>query len=72
MKMKKSVNMYRWAEQGLTAYQMLEMYTKQVAYENHMESLVGTIEVGKLADLVVLSDNILKIDPKEISDTGVV
>lgn len=65
-------DMYRWAEQGLTPYQMLEIYTKNVAYQNFMDDLIGTIEVGKLADLVVLSDNILKIDPKEISDTEVV
>ncbi len=30
-------DMYRWKEQGLTAYQMLEIYTKNVAYENHMD-----------------------------------
>lgn len=65
-------DMYRWPEQGLTAYQMLEMYTKNVAYQNFMEDEIGTIEVGKKADLVVLSDNILKIDPKAISDTTVV
>ena len=38
---------YRWKEQGLTAYQMLEMYTKNVAYENFMDDIVGTIETGK-------------------------
>lgn len=63
---------YRWPEQGLTAYQMLEMYTKNVAYENFMEDVVGTVEVGKKADLVVLDQNILDIDPKQISETKVV
>lgn len=65
-------DMYRWKEQALTAYQMLEIYTKNVAYQNHMDDVIGTIEVGKLADLVVLSDNILKVDPKQISDTQIV
>lgn len=65
-------DMYRWKEQGLTAYQMLEIYTKNVAYENHMDDIIGTIEVGKRADLVILSDNILKIDAKQISDVEVV
>lgn len=65
-------DMHRWPEQALTAYQMLEIYTKNVAYQNYMEDLIGTIEVGKKADLVVLSDNILKIDPKQISDTEIV
>ena len=63
---------YRWPEQGLTAYQMLEMYTKNVAYENYMEDIVGTVEVGKKADFVVLDQNILDIDPKNISETKVV
>lgn len=62
---------YRWLEQGLTAYQMLEIYTKNVAYENFMEDVVGTLEVGKKADLVVLDQNILEIDPKKISDSAV-
>ena len=65
-------DMHRWAEQGLTAYQMLEAYTKNVAYENFEDSEIGTIEVGKKADLVVLGQNILKCDPTAISDTQVV
>lgn len=65
-------DMHRWAEQGLTAYQMLEAYTKNVAYENFEDSEIGTIEVGKKADLTVLSQNILKCDPSAISDTKVV
>lgn len=63
---------YRWPEQGLTAYQMLEMYTKNVAYENYLEDVCGTVEVGKKADFVVLDRNILTVDPKEISETKVV
>ncbi len=65
-------DMYRWPEQGLSAYQMLEIYTKNVAYQNFMEDMIGTVEVGKKADLVVLGEDILKIDPKKISDTEVV
>ena len=63
---------YRWKEQGLTAYQMLEMYTKNVAYENFMDDIVGTIETGKKADLVVIDRNILDVDPKQISEAKVV
>lgn len=62
-------DMHRWSEQGLTAYQMLEAYTKNVAYQNFMEDLVGTVEVGKRADLVVLDQNIVEVDPKKISDS---
>jgi predicted amidohydrolase YtcJ len=64
-------DMYRAADQALTAYQMLQAYTTNVAYENFMDDLVGTIEVGKKADLVALDQNILTIDPKAISDTTV-
>lgn len=65
-------DMTRWPEQGLTAYQMLEIYSKNVAHENWMEDIIGTVEVGKKADLVVFENNLLKIDPTEISDTAVV
>ena len=64
-------DMYRWKEQALTPYQMLEIYTKNVAYQMFLEDEIGTIEVGKKADMAVLSDNILKIDPKKISDVKV-
>ena len=61
----------RWPEQALTAYELLQAYTSNVAYENFQEELVGTIEVGKKADLVCLDTNILTCDPKQISDTAV-
>ena len=65
-------DMTRWPEQGLTAYQLLEAYTKNDAYQNFMDDIIGTIEVGKFADLVVLDANILEVDPKEISSAKVV
>lgn len=65
-------DMTRWPEQGLTAYQLLEAYTKNDAYQNFMDDIIGTVEVGKFADLVVLDTNILKVDPKEISSAKVV
>ena len=64
-------DMYRAADQAITPYQALEAYTKGVAYQNFWEDELGTIEVGKKADLVVLGDNILKCDPKAISDTPI-
>lgn len=65
-------DMTRWPEQGLTAYQVLEACTKNNAYQNFMDDIIGTIEVGKFADLVVLDTNILEVDPKEISSAKVV
>ena len=57
-------DMTRWPEQGLTAYQLLEAYTKNDAYQNFMDDIIGTVEVGKFADLVVLDTNILEADAK--------
>lgn len=65
-------DMTRWPEQGLTAYQVLEACTKNNAYQNFMDDIIGTVEVGKFADLVVLDTNILEVDPKEISSAKVV
>lgn len=65
-------DMTRWPEQGLTAYQLLEAYTKNDAYQNFMDDIIGTIEVGKFADLVVLDTNILEADAKAISDARVI
>jgi len=65
-------DMTRRPEQGLTAYQLLEAYTKNDAYQNFMDDIIGTVEVGKFADLVVLDTNILEADAKAISDARVI
>ena len=44
-------DMTRWPEQGLTAYQLLEAYTKNDAYQNFMDDIIGTVEVGKFAPI---------------------
>ena len=64
-------DMYRWPEQALTPYELLRAYSTNVAYENFFDDQVGTIEVGKKADLVCLDTNILTCDPKKISDSKV-
>ncbi len=46
-------------------------FTIDAAYQMHMEDQIGSIEVGKKADLVVLDRNIFEIDPYEIHETGV-
>jgi predicted amidohydrolase YtcJ len=44
----------------------IAMYTINVAYQNHMERETGSIEVGKLADLVVLDRNLFEVSPGEV------
>lgn len=50
----------------------IRAYTYNTAYAHFEEDIKGSIEVGKLADLVVLSRNLLEIPPHEILDTKVV
>jgi predicted amidohydrolase YtcJ len=38
----------------------------------HQEQLTGQLQVGKRADLVVLSDNLFTLAPHEISEVSVV
>ncbi|WP_163717222.1 amidohydrolase [Mangrovibacterium lignilyticum] len=55
-------------EERATIYQALQMLTSNVAYQYHEEDTKGTLEVGKLADLVILDKNPLDIDESTIDD----
>jgi predicted amidohydrolase YtcJ len=46
----------------------LRAYTAANAYGAFLEDRLGTIEPGRLADLVVISDNLLAVDPVRIED----
>ena len=48
-------------EMAVTRQQALDMLTKAPAYAAFEESRRGSIEVGKLADLTVLSGDIMKM-----------
>jgi hypothetical protein len=58
-------------DSGLTVPTVIRAITANSAYELHMEQDVGTLEVGKFADLIVLDRNLLKIPPREIAATKV-
>jgi len=47
------------------------MYTINGAWQDHMENIKGSIELGKLADFCVLGEDILTIDPHKIKDIPV-
>ncbi len=46
-------------------------YTRNGAYITFEEDVKGTLEPGKLADMIVLSDDLLTIDPERILDVVV-
>jgi predicted amidohydrolase YtcJ len=46
-------------------------YTINGAYVNHQEQTTGSLEVGKLADIVVLDKNLFAVNPVRISETKV-
>ncbi|TLH48779.1 amidohydrolase [Mycolicibacterium neoaurum] len=54
------------ADQKLTVEQAVHANTLGAAYQIRLEDKVGSVEVGKLADLIVLDRNIFEIDPHEI------
>ena len=58
-------------EERLSVYEALCMYTKNVPYATGQESVLGTLEIGKFADLTVLEKKLFKIDEKEIKDVKV-
>jgi len=59
-------------EQKLTVQEAIEAYTLGSAYAEFQEHEKGSIAPGKLADIVLLSDDILKLDPVRIRDVRVV
>ena len=56
-------------EQAVSREQALKMFTIWAAYAAFEETVKGSIEVGKLADLTVLSADIMKIPEREILKT---
>ncbi len=58
-------------EERLSVYEALCMYTKNVPYATGQKSVLGTLEIGKFADLTVLEKNLFRIDKKEIKDVKV-
>ena len=55
----------------ITLQQAIRAYTLDAAYQLRLEDQIGSIEVGKQADLVVLSDNLFKLAPYDIHAASV-
>lgn len=59
-------------EQKISMEEALHAYTLNGYYGVKREHELGTLEKGKLADLIVLDKNLLAIDPSRIRETNVI
>ena len=59
------------SSERMSRAQALRSFTLDAAYAAHADTLLGSIEVGKLADLVMLSADIMRIPAPEILRTTV-
>ena len=57
------------AEEAVSIQEAIRMYTASGPYLTFEEKAKGTIEVGKLADLTILSADIMKIAEPDILKT---
>ncbi|TKB46736.1 amidohydrolase [Thalassotalea mangrovi] len=51
---------------------LIEGYTLGAAHQLRMESQIGSLEVGKMADLVILQNNLFDVEPYDIHQVEVV
>jgi predicted amidohydrolase YtcJ len=58
-------------KERITPYEALRAITADAAWQNFEEDRKGTFKAGKLADMVVLSDDPLAVDPMAIQDIRV-
>jgi predicted amidohydrolase YtcJ len=57
--------------QRMTRDEALLSFTRDAAYAAHAEEWTGSVEAGKLADLVVLSADVMQVPPRQIPATVV-
>ena len=61
---------YEWWEK-MTREEALKSYTIAAAYGAFQEDIIGSIEIGKLADFAVLSRDIMKVPEEQILGTEI-
>lgn len=62
---------HRYPEEKLTREQALKGMTLDAAYASFSESTLGSLEVGKKADFVIFSKDIMRVPIGEILDAKV-
>jgi predicted amidohydrolase YtcJ len=60
-----------YPEQKITVHEALEAFTINGAWANFEEDEFGTIRIGKYADLTIMDQNLMEIDPADILKTEV-
>jgi predicted amidohydrolase YtcJ len=58
-------------EECITVEEAIRTYTINGAWQDHMEDVKGSIEVGKFADFCVIGEDILTLDPHKIGEIPV-
>jgi len=58
-------------KERISVEEAIQAYTLNTAYAAYEEDIKGSLTVGKLADFVVLSDNLLSMNPNDIKDVSV-
>ena len=61
----------RGSDESLNVKEALKTYTLNAAYADFDEAERGTIEVGKLADFTILSDDLFSVEPNMIKKINV-
>lgn len=58
-------------QERISIEEAIKAYTLGAAYAGHWEQTEGSLEPGKVADLIVLSQDVFRIEPAEIGRTEV-
>jgi hypothetical protein len=56
------------ASQKISVIEALKLYTINAAYHSFDKNDIGSIEIGKLVDFVILGEDILAIPPEKIKE----
>ena len=59
-------------DERMSRHEALKSFTWNAAYAAHAEKDLGSIEAGKLADMVLLDRDIMTVEPRDILTTNVI
>jgi predicted amidohydrolase YtcJ len=59
------------ADERVSIQDAIRAYTINSAYINFDEAIKGTLQPGKLADMVVLADDLLTMDPNRLKEARI-